>query len=151
MFVNSYVHQIDDKGRIRLPKKFRLELAANPLIMKGVENKCLYVYSNSFAEQMFEREFANGSYSESEKNIAKAKLMGKAFFADEDKQGRYTIPASLLKFAGISCSSTIISIGSYDHVQIWDKANWEKEIGESADDSVSEDNAAGSEEAKENC
>ena len=125
MFVGTYNHQIDDKGRIRIPSDFKNELGKDPFIMQG-EEKCLYVYPRAYADEMLKRVFGEGRFNDRVMNAEKARLMSKACFAEEDKQGRVTIPQGLLKHAGISYSSGIVTLGAYDHVQIWDKDAWDK-------------------------
>lgn len=125
MFFGTYNHQVDDKGRIRIPTKFKHELGDNPFIMQGAE-KCLYVYPRERADEMFKASFADGRFDDKKLNAQKAKIMSKACFAEEDKQGRVPLPQALLKYAGIACSSSIVSIGAYDHVQIWDKEAWDR-------------------------
>lgn len=125
MFVGEYNHQIDDKGRIRIPTKFKAELGADPFIMQGVA-KCLYVYEKSYSDDMFKKIFGDGNFEDGQNNAKKAKLMRKACYAEEDKQGRVSIPISLLRYANIGVSSSIVSVGAYDHVQIWAKDEWDK-------------------------
>ena len=125
MFVGTYNHQIDDKGRMRIPTKFKHELGDSPFIMQGAD-KCLYVYPKDYADEMLKSVFGDGKFNDKAKNAEKAKLMSKACFGEDDKQGRTTIPQPLLKYAGIKLSSSIVTIGAYDHVQIWDKDTWDK-------------------------
>ena len=126
MFVGEFTHQVDDKGRIRIPTKFKSALGEEaPFIMQG-EEKCLYVYSKKFSYEMLESVFGGGKFNDKEMNAQKARLMSKACYGEEDKQGRVTIPQALLKYAKIDVSSTIVSVGAYDHVQIWAKEAWEE-------------------------
>lgn len=120
MFLGTFVHQIDDKGRIRIPPKFKRELGENPFVMQGA-NQCLYVYPMAYAEDMFDREFANGSFANEEENLKKSLIFGTAQLGEEDTQGRMTISNELLKYAGIEKGSTITTIGCLDHIQIWNK------------------------------
>ena len=46
MFMGEYHHNIDDKGRLIIPAKFRSELGEKFIITRGLE-KCLYVYSET--------------------------------------------------------------------------------------------------------
>ena len=43
MFVGEYSHNIDSKGRIIIPARFREQLGDRFIITKGFEN-CLFVY-----------------------------------------------------------------------------------------------------------
>ena len=44
MLMGEYHHNIDDKGRLIIPSKFRNELGNQYIITKGLD-KCLFVYS----------------------------------------------------------------------------------------------------------
>lgn len=44
MFMGEYHHNIDEKGRLIMPAKFRNDLKDKFIITRGLE-KCLYVYS----------------------------------------------------------------------------------------------------------
>ena len=43
MLMGEYHHNIDDKGRLIIPSKFRNELGNQYIINKGID-KCLFVY-----------------------------------------------------------------------------------------------------------
>ncbi len=125
MFVGEYNHQIDDKGRIRIPTKFKHELGDNPFIIQGA-NKCITVYPRELADVILKDVFGGAKFNDKNMNAEKAKLMSKASFGEEDKQGRITLPQALLKYAEIDYSSSITTVGAYDHIQIWEKNAWKK-------------------------
>ena len=51
MLMGEYHHNIDDKGRLVIPNKFREELGETFIIARGIE-KCIYVYSNTEWEKL---------------------------------------------------------------------------------------------------
>ncbi len=58
-------------------------------------------------------------------------------WADEmalDGQGRIAIARPLLEFAGITPGGSALIIGSLDHIEIWDPANFESYAGTHVDD-----------------
>ena len=44
MLMGEFHHNIDEKGRIVIPTKFRMELGESFVLARGLE-KCLYAYS----------------------------------------------------------------------------------------------------------
>ena len=44
MLMGEYHHNIDDKGRLTIPSKFRDDLGEKFVITRGLEN-CLFAYS----------------------------------------------------------------------------------------------------------
>ena len=46
MFMGEFHHNLDDKGRIVMPSKFRLELGESFVLTRGLD-ECLFIYSKS--------------------------------------------------------------------------------------------------------
>jgi len=44
MFIGEYNHNLDDKGRLAIPAKFRAILKKGAVVTKGLDN-CLFLYS----------------------------------------------------------------------------------------------------------
>ena len=44
MFIGEYTHNLDDKGRLAIPKKFRAALEAGAVVTRGLD-ACLFVYT----------------------------------------------------------------------------------------------------------
>ena len=44
MLIGEYHHNIDDKGRLTLPAKFREELGTEVIVTRGLE-ECLFLYT----------------------------------------------------------------------------------------------------------
>ena len=51
MFIGEYQHNIDDKGRLTIPAKFREELGDGAVLTRGLEN-CLFLFSKSEWEEI---------------------------------------------------------------------------------------------------
>lgn len=123
MFIGQYAHQIDEKGRIRIPSKFKEELGEKPFITCG-SNGCLFVYSGEEAQRVLLKKFKDNDFADAETAKALRILMSNAIFAEEDKQGRILLPQHLIKHAGIK--KNIITIGAFNRVEIWSEENWIK-------------------------
>ena len=53
MFLGQYSHNLDNKGRVALPAKFRSELK-KAVVTKGLDN-CLFVYPKKRWEKLAEK------------------------------------------------------------------------------------------------
>ena len=54
MMIGEYHHNIDEKGRLIIPSKFRYELGSKFVITRGLD-KCLFVYSMEEWNKMVDR------------------------------------------------------------------------------------------------
>ena len=123
----EYSHNIDAKGRLIIPAKFRDDLGEHFVITKGMEN-CLYVYPE--AEWIaFEEKLNNLPTTTDKKARAFAYFFqGSAIDGDLDKQGRTLISAPLRDFAGLG--KEVVFVGMGKRAEIWDKAKWEAKNAE---------------------
>lgn len=124
MFLGDHNHNVDEKGRMFLPAKFRNDLGKSVVITKGFDN-CLYVFPvNTWLE------FAQGlaKMMDSKKDIRSIQRLyiGRAVECDVDKQGRIVIPPKLRELVGIKSSVTIV--GMMNKLEIWDTELFENEL-----------------------
>lgn len=121
MFIGQSTHQIDEKGRIRIPTIFKKDLGDKPFITCGLSG-CLYVYSGEEADKVLTAKFKENDLADESSAKAMRLLMSNAIFADEDKQGRVSLPQNLIKYAGIK--KNIVTIGAFNRVEIWSEEAW---------------------------
>ena len=57
------------------------------------------------------------------------RVYANAVEGDLDKQGRIVIPSALKEYAGID--RDVVVAGVNDHLEIWDRATWRRELAES--------------------
>ena len=123
MLIGEHEHSLDDKNRLTLPAKLRMELGEQVVVTRGLDG-CLYVYSHAEWASLAKRVGTLDPFSR------EARTMQRWFFAsgsdaELDKQGRIVIPAGLLANAGIGREVTVA--GVYDHLEIWDRAAWRQQ------------------------
>lgn len=126
MFVGEYSHNIDSKGRIIIPAKFREQLGEHFMITKGFEG-CLFVYPMQEWEVLAENLSRLPSNQKSARYLQRTFLSGAAE-AEPDKQGKVLIAAPHREYAGLL--KEVVIIGVSKRVEIWDAQRW-KEYSES--------------------
>lgn len=113
----QYSHNIDAKGRLFIPAKFREELGPTFHVTVG-QDHCLSVYSdeswNAFMERLREL-----SYSQIK---ALRPVFANAADCEPDAQGRILIPTKLRAYAGLE--KEVVVTGSFDRVEIWNAQRW---------------------------
>jgi len=122
MFFGTYTPRLDDKGRLILPAKFRDQLREGLVVTKGQE-RCLYVWSTEgFAELV--NLSGQGSFTHRSTRDFQRAIFASAFDEVPDKQGRFTVPAMLRAYAGLSRDCVVL--GAMDRVEIWDAESWSR-------------------------
>ena len=129
MFMGEFHHNIDDKGRLVIPNKFRLELGERFIITRGLE-KCLYAYSmtewNNIVAKLKQLPFTKKD----------ARTFIRSFFSgaaecEFDRQGRINITSPLVSYADLTKECVVI--GANDRLEIWGKANWDNFFEENSE------------------
>ena len=120
MLIGEFDHNIDKKGRMILPAKFREELGDSVIVNRGLDG-CLYVYTKEQWEKVYQRLSTLPSTRKDARMYARM-MLSKAAECEFDAQGRILIPAGLVKLAHLQKECKIIGVGT--HVEIWDKDTW---------------------------
>ncbi|MBR5970158.1 MAG: division/cell wall cluster transcriptional repressor MraZ [Lachnospiraceae bacterium] len=120
-FRGSYNHNIDAKGRICMPVKFREALGDRFVVTRGFDG-CLYAFTpddwNAFDEQLQELSI----YDKGAREVSRFFSAG-SVDAEPDKQGRFQLSAELLNHADIKKEAVVVGVGS--RIEIWSKERWE--------------------------
>jgi len=99
LFSGEYKHNLDSKGRIIMPVKFREAIGESFVVTRGLD-KNLYVYSHEEWDKFCEKLSALPLSSKEARNFSLLFLSG-ATDCETDKQGRFLIPPTLRDYAGL--------------------------------------------------
>ena len=121
MFIGEYQHNLDSKGRIIVPSKFREELHTTFILTRGIDG-CLTIYSLKQWEKMFEEVDKLPTTKKAARQYVRM-LTSTATECTLDNQGRIQIPSFLSK--PVNITKACVVLGANDHIEIWDKATWE--------------------------
>jgi MraZ protein len=133
MFLGTFEHSIDAKGRLFIPAKFR-DADGNKegkfILTQGMD-QCLYLFSPQF----FQENFASRLTSLPVKNQQDARAFKRLLLAGAqevglDDLGRILIPKPLLDYAGFKKMVSILGVG--ERVELWASVKWEKYQTQSA-------------------
>lgn len=129
-FIGEYAHNIDKKGRIIIPARFRDAFEGHLIVAKGLDG-CLNLYTLSQWNTLMQRLMSLPN-TKKEARLYRRKLAAKASECEIDAQGRILIPASLMKEASLVKECYVIGTGNT--VEIWSKENWMAYNEEHSDD-----------------
>ncbi len=121
MFIGEYKHNLDDKGRLAIPIKFRSLLKKGGVVTKGLDN-CLFLYTKEQWKKIAQKLSAL-PISQSKARAFARHLLAGAMDLEFDNQGRITLPEYLREFAVLN--KNVVIAGLYNHLEIWDKDKWD--------------------------
>lgn len=125
MFLGTYRHTVDSKGRLAIPARFREQLPSGSVISKGAEG-CLQVYRpDEWAREQATLQLTSESPAE-ERRLSRMRF-GAARECEFDTQGRIVLSADHRAYAAITTVAWIVGVNNV--IEIWNDENWRR-IGE---------------------
>ena len=121
MLIGEYHHNIDEKGRLIIPSKFREDIGNEFIVTRGLDG-CLFVYAMKEWNAIVSK-LRTLPFTKKDARTFNRFFMSSASTLEFDKQGRINIPSSLINYAGLQKECTIIGVN--DRLEIWatDKFN----------------------------
>ena len=121
MLIGEYHHNIDEKGRLIIPSKFREEIG-DSFIVTRVLDGCLFVYSANEWEKIVSK-LKRLPFTKKDARIFTRFFLSGATVCEFDKQGRINLVNSLIEYAELKKECLIIGVN--DRLEIWalDKFN----------------------------
>ena len=120
MFTGEYRHTVDDKGRIAVPARFRVQLEGGAVVSRWIDG-CLAIHSRSGWDALTTR-VAGLPITDSAARLFQRQIFAGALEADLDRQGRVLVPAYLREETGLATDAVVV--GVRDHAEIWAPARW---------------------------
>ena len=138
MFRGSSFHNLDAKGRLIVPTRFRdaIRAGGGDGVMITRMDGCLFAYSYTEWSKIEDKIMALAEKSDAMRRFRRV-FIGGAFECTVDKQGRVLVPPSLRQYSKIQ--KEIVVVGVLDHFEIWSKAKWEAENLDMEEDLKKED------------
>jgi len=120
MFIGEYSHNLDEKGRLAVPKKFRSDLAKGAVVTRGLDN-CLFLYTKKEWQKLAEK-LASLPFAQANTRAFARLMLAGAMDVEIDKQGRVVLPEYLRSFANIK--KEVVVAGLYSRLELWDSGKW---------------------------
>jgi len=120
--LGTHSYQLDAKGRISLPTRFRDRLSDGAFLTLG-QDGCLWVFPQSDWERISD-DVHQASLGSADGRAYSRIFFGSAEGVTLDGQGRLTVPLRLRQLAGIGREAVVL--GVRDRMEVWDRAAWER-------------------------
>jgi MraZ protein len=120
--LGTHSYQLDPKGRISLPARFREAFADGAVLTLG-QDGCLFCFPRAEWETRA-AEVRNLPLSDTEGRAYARMFFGKAERVELDSQGRLVIPQRLRAEAQIGKEAVVVGVS--DRMEIWDRGAHER-------------------------
>jgi MraZ protein len=118
----THTYQLDPKGRMSLPARFRAAFAEGAWLTLGQEG-CLYAFPSTEWERQSEEARATPGSGPEGRAYARM-FFGNAEPVELDKQGRLLVPQKLRGRVGIAREAVVRGVGSY--MEIWERETFDE-------------------------
>ena len=120
--LGTHEYQLDPKGRVSLPARFREAFAEGAFITLG-QDRCLYVFPRAEWDRV-RADIDALPLSDTASRAYQRAFLGQSGEVKLDAQGRVTIPPKLRELAGIRKEVSVLGLGG--RMEIWDRDTYER-------------------------
>lgn len=124
LLFGRHVNNLDSKGRVFLPSKFRNDLGSSVVVFKG-SKPCIMMFTEDEFLRFYEKLIKNGSREVDAQDELRF-LTSSAETLEPDSQGRVMLPEELRKYACLE--REVAFLGMVKYVEIWDSQKSMEEI-----------------------
>ena len=129
MFLGQFQHNLDEKGRLMIPARYRELLAAGAFITQGFD-KCLMVMTDVYFKEVYDRISAM-NLADPMARLLRRLILSNAYPVEADKVGRILIPQNLRQV--ITLESEAIVAGQGEYFEVWTPAAWNEQMAQLQD------------------
>ena len=119
-FLGQFDINIDDKGRVRIPSKYKVQLGEE-FVISCAGTTCLSVYPMEKWDKLTEEVDSLSEFDEEAAEF-KRSIYTNATWGEFDSAGRVLIPVRYREYAQFKKELVVVGVG--DHFEIWDAENW---------------------------
>jgi MraZ protein len=127
--MGEYHHNVDIKGRLIVPAKFREDLGEMFVLTRGLD-QCLFGYPLNEWE-IIEEKLKGLPMTKKDARAFTRFFFSGATECEIDKQGRINISSPLLNYAKLEKECVILGVSN--RIEIWSQDIWNDYFSESAD------------------
>ena len=125
MFLGQYYHNIDDKGRLTIPARYReLIQSDGAYLLQGFESNLIILPSPYF--DILSHRVNRTSFTDPTARALRRLFFATASQVELDKLGRILIPQFLRQHAGLDSEAVVAGLGHY--FEIWSPTFWSSQI-----------------------
>ena len=125
MFLGQFQHNLDDKGRLMIPARYRDLLAAGAFITQGFD-RCLMVMTDAYFQDVYAR-INSMNLADPAARMLRRLILSNAYSVDVDRVGRILVPQNLREFLGINSGELVVA-GQGEYFEVWTPEEWQAQM-----------------------
>jgi len=125
MFLGQFQHNLDDKGRLMIPARYRDLLAAGAFITQGFD-RCLMVMTDTYFQDVYAR-ISSMNMADPAARMLRRLILSNAYSVDVDRVGRILVPQNLREFLGINSGELVVA-GQGEYFEVWTPEEWQAQM-----------------------
>lgn len=132
-YYGSAENKLNSKGQVAIPARFRMAASEEDRVRNYVltlgEDNCLFMYTHRHFARI--KDNVRRIAEQNNDILFYRRFMAETYAVDLDTQGRFVVPQTLMREAGIKGPS-LLFIGMDDRIEIWDPSHYNASSGDTA-------------------
>ena len=128
MITGEYRYSLDEKGRLMIPARLRVEIPGNIVILTRGVDKCLWLFTHEEWKKVSLSLIGSTSLFQEKARLMQRRIIAPAQDTEIDRSGRIIIPTTLREFAGLK--KECIILGMMESMEIWDEETYRSYLEE---------------------
>ena len=120
MFLGQYTHNLDNKGRLTIPARYRDLLLDGAYVTQGFDSNLMVITMPAF--EKISEYVKHTSITDSKARMLRRLIFSNGEMVEVDNAGRILIPQFLRQSAGLNGEAVVVGVG--DYFEIWSPEHW---------------------------
>ena len=132
MFTGQTRHNLDNKGRLTIPSRYRDLLEQGAYVTQGFDTNLMIWTLTAF--ETISKSVNRMSITDPNSRLLRRLIFANGEKVEVDRAGRILIPQYLRQFAGLDGEVVIVGVG--DYFEIWSPDMWSQQMAQLQDSSA---------------
>ena len=129
MFMGQYQHNLDNKGRLTIPSRYRVLLEQEAYVTQGFDTNLMIWTLTAF--ETISKGINRMSITDPVSRLLRRLIFANGEKVEVDRAGRILIPQYLRQFARLDGEVMIVGVG--DYFEIWSPEMWSQQMAQLQD------------------
>lgn len=129
MFLGQYWHNLDNKGRLTIPARYRDLLEDGAYITQGFDHNLMIWKTSAF--ELISQRVNQMSITDPVARLLRRLIFSSGEHVEIDKAGRILIPKYLRQAAELGDETVIVGVG--DYFEVWSPSLWSEQLNQLGD------------------